>query len=188
MNSHDAGTTLGVIRREGSELYITPLALTKVPTMRSTLTLGLFAVLCVCLCAVCHDIPETPSALLGAMQQQVPAHSRARYNAELARASQRQKRQYEEAAANAGDADPATYDVRFMNMTLDHFNFFTSPRNFSLRYLWDDSNWGSHSIPGTDCKGPIFFYTGNEGDITLYVQGVRGISISFGHARTDDAA
>lgn len=51
------------------------------------------------------------------------------------------------------------YKVQYSVQKLDHFNA-TDTRNFSLRYLVLDTHW--------DKKGPIFVYTGNEGDITWF--------------------
>ena len=45
---------------------------------------------------------------------------------------------------------------------VDHFSFSNSDV-YNQRYLWNDTFW--------DAKGgPIFFYTGNEGDIEAFAQ------------------
>lgn len=53
------------------------------------------------------------------------------------------------------------YRVLHAVQKLDHFNA-TDTRNFSQRYLVLDYHW--------DKKGPIFVYTGNEGDIIWFYQ------------------
>jgi lysosomal Pro-X carboxypeptidase len=50
------------------------------------------------------------------------------------------------------------YETYYYNQTLDHFNFATSPQYYKERYLISTAYW--------DGTGPIFFYSGNEGDIT----------------------
>lgn len=51
------------------------------------------------------------------------------------------------------------YETRTIRQKLDHFNFRTN-QTFLQRYLVATKNW--------DKGGPIFFYTGNEGDITWF--------------------
>eukprot|EP01113_Clastostelium_recurvatum_P016817 TRINITY_DN1972_c0_g1_i6.p1 TRINITY_DN1972_c0_g1~~TRINITY_DN1972_c0_g1_i6.p1 ORF type:complete len:512 (+),score=108.88 TRINITY_DN1972_c0_g1_i6:41-1537(+) len=72
-----------------------------------------------------------------------------------------------------GDAEP--YKTYWYDQTLDHFNFNTQPATYKQRYLVMDTFWkapsrdmhGDGSVTET-CNGPIIFYTGNEGDITLF--------------------
>lgn len=52
------------------------------------------------------------------------------------------------------------FETKWFDQTLDHFNFETQPMTYKQRYLVYDGAW--------DGKGPIFFYTGNEGDITMF--------------------
>ncbi|KAJ5076133.1 lysosomal pro-x carboxypeptidase [Anaeramoeba ignava] len=52
------------------------------------------------------------------------------------------------------------YEVRYYQQVVDHFGFTLPIQNFSQRYLVDFEYWK----PG----GPIFFYTGNEGDIEWF--------------------
>ncbi|XP_066919174.1 lysosomal Pro-X carboxypeptidase-like [Clytia hemisphaerica] len=52
------------------------------------------------------------------------------------------------------------YKEMWYAQTLDHFNFLTTDRQFSQRYLVSDTYYK----PG----GPVFFYTGNEGDIAWF--------------------
>ncbi|XP_023215834.1 dipeptidyl peptidase 2-like [Centruroides sculpturatus] len=54
------------------------------------------------------------------------------------------------------------YQVKYFNQYIDHFNFFSyGNETFKQRYLVNDSWWLPH-------KGPIFFYTGNEGNIEAF--------------------
>ena len=64
------------------------------------------------------------------------------------------------AAAVAG-ATGIGYTTEQFTQNLDHFNFAES-RTFQQRYLTNSTSWSA--------GGPIFFYTGNEGDITLFAE------------------
>ncbi|XP_065225455.1 lysosomal Pro-X carboxypeptidase-like [Planococcus citri] len=55
-----------------------------------------------------------------------------------------------------------TYETKYIDVPLDHFSFFDN-RTFRLRYLINDTFWKPN-------YGPIFFYTGNEGDIEVFAQ------------------
>uniref|UniRef100_A0A1B6MI79 Lysosomal Pro-X carboxypeptidase n=1 Tax=Graphocephala atropunctata TaxID=36148 RepID=A0A1B6MI79_9HEMI len=55
------------------------------------------------------------------------------------------------------------FKTEYFTTKVDHFNFL-SDATFQLRYLINDSYWSP------DKNAPIFFYTGNEGDITLFAQ------------------
>ncbi|KAJ8941434.1 hypothetical protein NQ318_016066 [Aromia moschata] len=52
-------------------------------------------------------------------------------------------------------------DTKYINVPLDHFSFANN-LTFKLRYLVNDT----YHVE----RGPIFFYTGNEGDINLFAQ------------------
>jgi len=52
------------------------------------------------------------------------------------------------------------YKTHWYPQTLDHFNFLGEDKQFAQRYLVNDE----HFKPGA----PVFFYTGNEGDITWF--------------------
>jgi len=54
------------------------------------------------------------------------------------------------------------YDVKWFNQTLDHFTFTTNMK-FRQKYLVNDTYWNSNG-------GPIFFYTGNEGNIESFAE------------------
>lgn len=56
-----------------------------------------------------------------------------------------------------------SYETKWFNQTVDHFSFTNSDR-FQQRYLINDTWWNSTG------SGPIFFYTGNEGDIESFAQ------------------
>lgn len=49
----------------------------------------------------------------------------------------------------------------FDGMPVDHFSFDQNNKTFSMRYLINDTYFDAKD-------GPIFFYCGNEGDITLF--------------------
>lgn len=53
------------------------------------------------------------------------------------------------------------YEVNYLDVPIDHFSF-TNNDTFKLKYLVNDSYWNN--------DGPIFFYTGNEGDIDKFAQ------------------
>ncbi|CAK0734809.1 hypothetical protein CVIRNUC_000484 [Coccomyxa viridis] len=57
----------------------------------------------------------------------------------------------------------------FRNATLDHFSWATPPRHrttFQQRYFVCDEHWKTNT---DGSRGPIFFYVGNEADVTLYL-------------------
>lgn len=54
-----------------------------------------------------------------------------------------------------------SYKTLFIEVPLDHFSF-TNNYTFKIRYLVNDSYWSK-------C-GPIFFYTGNEGNIETFAE------------------
>ncbi|XP_063807397.1 lysosomal Pro-X carboxypeptidase isoform X1 [Pseudophryne corroboree] len=53
-----------------------------------------------------------------------------------------------------------TYETYYFDQKIDHFGFYED-YTFKQRYLVSNTHW---KTPG----GPILFYTGNEGDITLF--------------------
>jgi len=55
---------------------------------------------------------------------------------------------------------PYPPQVNWFPQVIDHFNQERHPNTWSQRYLTWDRAW--------DTRGPIFFYTGNEGDITSF--------------------
>ncbi|XP_030748658.1 lysosomal Pro-X carboxypeptidase [Sitophilus oryzae] len=57
--------------------------------------------------------------------------------------------------------DEYGFDTKYIEVPLDHFSF-TNNKTFKLRYLVNDSYYVDNH--------PIFFYTGNEGDISMFAQ------------------
>ncbi|XP_058444592.1 lysosomal Pro-X carboxypeptidase [Malaya genurostris] len=55
------------------------------------------------------------------------------------------------------------YQIKYLDVPLDHFNYVNETVTFKLRYLTNDTY-------NPDGDGPILFYTGNEGDIELFAQ------------------
>ncbi|CAM9759553.1 unnamed protein product, partial [Choristocarpus tenellus] len=70
-------------------------------------------------------------------------------------------------------------DERFFEQTLDHFRHTPSEdgeETFPQRYFLCDKYWGMvggdrgrHDESINNAKGPIFFYAGNEADVSLYL-------------------
>ncbi|XP_075148084.1 lysosomal Pro-X carboxypeptidase [Haematobia irritans] len=56
------------------------------------------------------------------------------------------------------------YETKEFDVPLDHFNFIVN-KTFKLRYLINDSYVDKQSE-----RSPLFFYTGNEGDIETFAQ------------------
>lgn len=54
------------------------------------------------------------------------------------------------------------YNTYFFRQRVDHFSF-ANQDTFIQRYLISDEHWDKNN-------GPIFFYAGNEGDITLFAE------------------
>lgn len=67
------------------------------------------------------------------------------------------------------------FTTKYIDMPLDHFSF-TNNKTFKLRYLLNDTYFSEGR--------PIFFYTGNEGDISMFAQNT-GFMIEL--AQTFDA-
>ncbi|XP_076261393.1 lysosomal Pro-X carboxypeptidase [Rhynchophorus ferrugineus] len=57
--------------------------------------------------------------------------------------------------------DDYLFTTKYIDIPLDHFSF-TNNKTFKLRYLVNDSYYVVNH--------PIFFYTGNEGDISMFAQ------------------
>ena len=69
------------------------------------------------------------------------------------------------AAAAAAVSYDISYDTRYLTQPLDHFGFIRSTNtteqpHYQQRYLVSTEHWHR------DDDGPIFFYAGNEGDVT----------------------
>lgn len=65
------------------------------------------------------------------------------------------------ALALASAAASPQYETKWFTQELDHFDF-SNTATFQQRYLISKEHWK----PG----GPVFFYTGNEGNITLFAE------------------
>jgi lysosomal Pro-X carboxypeptidase len=66
----------------------------------------------------------------------------------------------------------ADYETNYFTQTLDHFDFMNTA-TYQQKYLISTKYWGQQEKENTllqpeVCKGPIFFYTGNEGAIELF--------------------
>lgn len=59
------------------------------------------------------------------------------------------------------------YETRWFPQPLDHFGP-TGGATWAHRYLFADEHWGSAGPLANGCKGPILFYTGNEGPIDAF--------------------
>jgi lysosomal Pro-X carboxypeptidase len=59
------------------------------------------------------------------------------------------------------------YDIKWFTQFVDHFEYDLSTSTFQQRYLVSDKYWKKPKADGSGA-GPIFFYTGNEADITLF--------------------
>ena len=62
-------------------------------------------------------------------------------------------------AANPPFRSPPSYETKYYEQRLDHFNV-GDERTFQQRYLYNGDAWNG--------KGPLFVYTGNEGDIAWF--------------------
>ncbi|XP_064539391.1 lysosomal Pro-X carboxypeptidase [Drosophila montana] len=56
------------------------------------------------------------------------------------------------------------YAIKEFSVPLDHFSFLSN-ESFNIRYLYNDSY-----VDKANTQSPIFFYTGNEGDIEWFAQ------------------
>ena len=61
---------------------------------------------------------------------------------------------------------PLAYQTKYYDQLVDHFGFGTA--TFRHRYLYNDTFWGTKGPLQNGCRGPILFYTGNEGPITSF--------------------
>lgn len=64
--------------------------------------------------------------------------------------------------ASVGLAQNYSYTTHFYRQPVDHFAFYNQD-HFLQRYLVNDDSWEGNN-------GPIFFYTGNEGDIVMFLE------------------
>jgi lysosomal Pro-X carboxypeptidase len=60
------------------------------------------------------------------------------------------------------DSHAYLYDTYYYTQQVDHFSFHNND-TYQQRYLVNDGSW-------TQDGGPIFFYTGNEGDIEWFAK------------------
>eukprot|EP00316_Scyphosphaera_apsteinii_P008850 CAMPEP_0119315198 /NCGR_PEP_ID=MMETSP1333-20130426/34829_1 /TAXON_ID=418940 /ORGANISM="Scyphosphaera apsteinii, Strain RCC1455" /LENGTH=464 /DNA_ID=CAMNT_0007320481 /DNA_START=96 /DNA_END=1487 /DNA_ORIENTATION=+ len=60
------------------------------------------------------------------------------------------------------------YETHWFNQPMDHFHFSgNASKMWKQRYLLNGTFWGRKPLPNA-CKGPILFYTGNEGPIDAF--------------------
>ncbi|GAM26049.1 hypothetical protein SAMD00019534_092240 [Acytostelium subglobosum LB1] len=71
--------------------------------------------------------------------------------------------------SNPDDPSPPPYDEYYYMQTLDHFNFHNQGE-FAQRYLVSTTYWNPPQPGASVCTSPVLFYTGNEGDITLFYE------------------
>eukprot|EP01065_Artemidia_motanka_P026119 TRINITY_DN31028_c0_g1_i1.p1 TRINITY_DN31028_c0_g1~~TRINITY_DN31028_c0_g1_i1.p1 ORF type:complete len:493 (+),score=136.30 TRINITY_DN31028_c0_g1_i1:58-1536(+) len=74
-------------------------------------------------------------------------------------------------AHSSAPADFPKYKTNYFNQTLDHFRFGEPRSRFMQRYLTLDTHWTGKGRLPNGCKGPILFYTGNEGPVTAFWSG-----------------
>uniref|UniRef100_A0ACD6AHX3 Uncharacterized protein n=1 Tax=Avena sativa TaxID=4498 RepID=A0ACD6AHX3_AVESA len=77
------------------------------------------------------------------------------------------------AADGSGNASTAAakqpFTAHFFPQGLDHFTFTpNSSRVFAQKYLLNDTFWRKPNCTGAASAGPLFVYTGNEGDIEWF--------------------
>ena len=60
------------------------------------------------------------------------------------------------------------YREEYFTQTLDHFRFTLPKETWQHRYLINDDYWTGEGRLENGCKGPILFYTGNEGPIEAF--------------------
>ena len=61
------------------------------------------------------------------------------------------------------------YETRWFDQPKDHFHFDNdASATWRHRYLFNDTFWGKRGELENGCKGPILFYTGNEGPIDAF--------------------
>ena len=66
------------------------------------------------------------------------------------------------------DAAPS-YETRWFTQRADHFGAgAAAAATWKQRYLVNADRWGSQPPLANGCKGPILFYTGNEGPIDAF--------------------
>ena len=64
-------------------------------------------------------------------------------------------------ATLVSSSPPKPYQEKYFDQKLDHFNYaYYKNSTYKQRYLIQDDSWDAGGL-----KGPIFFYTGNEGGI-----------------------
>ena len=72
-------------------------------------------------------------------------------------------------ALGGARADIPPFTEHYFTQTVDHFRYSNDTATYQQRYLMNDQYYtGAGALPGTKCKGPILFYTGNEGPIDAF--------------------
>ena len=66
-------------------------------------------------------------------------------------------------------ASSATYETKWISQVHDHFHFDTTASStWQHRYLINSTFWDGRGELNGGCRGPILFYTGNEGPIDAF--------------------
>ncbi|KAL1520514.1 hypothetical protein AB1Y20_022092 [Prymnesium parvum] len=61
------------------------------------------------------------------------------------------------------------FEVRWFSQPHDHFHFGrAASAPWQQRYLLNDTFWGTRPPLANGCKGPLLFYTGNEGPVDAF--------------------
>eukprot|EP00965_Chrysotila_dentata_P250873 6209700-Pleurochrysis_carterae.AAC.6 len=74
------------------------------------------------------------------------------------------------AAQRARARARAAMSARWWRQPLDHLRCNAAQPTWEQRYLLDDTYWGKKRAMHNGCRGPILFYSGNEGPIEAFYE------------------